>query len=121
MILASGCFSPLSASYLTSSVCKTNEAFYFNVQPKGITVRENSRAFLECNTSTFCNIQFHWTLNDVIVANTTRRYQNGSNLVITRVNRSLDTGNFHCIATLITNGLARESQPAALSILCKFA
>ncbi|OUC48415.1 immunoglobulin domain protein [Trichinella nativa] len=99
--------------------CVEDESFYFNVQPKGITVREGSRAFLECNVSSDCNMQFHWVLNDEIVVNNTRRYQNGSNLVITRVNRSLDYGEFFCIATIATTGLAKQSQPASLAILCK--
>ncbi|KAL1233734.1 Inactive tyrosine-protein kinase [Trichinella spiralis] len=97
--------------------CVEDESFYFNVQPKGITVREGSRAFLECNVSSDCNMQFHWVLNDEIVVNNTRRYQNGSNLVITRVNRSLDYGEFFCIATIATTGLAKQSQPASLAIL----
>lgn len=99
--------------------CQNNDAFYFNVQPKGITVREGGRAFLECNVSSHCNIQFHWTLNEQILVNTTRRYQNGSNLVITRVNRTLDGAEFHCIATLTTTLLSKQSQPAVLSIQCK--
>ncbi|KFD50891.1 hypothetical protein M513_08204 [Trichuris suis] len=105
------------SSMVASGPCHVDEAFYFNVQPKGITVREGSRAFLECNVSSGCNVQFHWVLSDAIVVNTTRRYQNGSNLVITRVNRSLDSGEFYCIATISTTGLAKQSQPASLAIL----
>lgn len=100
--------------------CQPNEGFWFNKQPASIGVREGGRAFLECNVSNHCNIQFHWTLNDEIISNTTRRYQNGSNLVITRVNRTLDNGIFHCIATIATTGLARQSTPATLSIWCKY-
>lgn len=103
-----------------SRPCQSNDAFYFNVQPKGISVREGGRAFLECNVSNHCNIQFHWTLNEQTIINTTRRYQNGSNLVITRVNRTLDGAEFHCIATLATTTvLSKQSQPAVLSIQCK--
>ncbi|KRX59857.1 Inactive tyrosine-protein kinase 7, partial [Trichinella sp. T9] len=96
--------------------CVEDESFYFNVQPKGITVREGSRAFLECNVSSDCNMQFHWVLNDEIVVNNTRRYQNGSNLVITRVNRSLDYGEFFCIATIATTGLAKQRLKENVSV-----
>jgi hypothetical protein len=60
-----------------------------------------------------------WTLNNRQIANTTRRYQSGSNLVITSVNRTLDRGDLHCIATYLRTGIAKESQPAQLSILCE--
>ncbi len=97
--------------------CQENEAYYFNMQPKSITVAEGGRAFLECNVSNRCSVQFRWSLDRKTVQNTTRRYQNGSNLVISRVNRTLDGGEFHCVTTL--RGISRESSPAVLYILCK--
>ena len=39
--------------------CDNSDAFYFNVQPKGITVGESGRAFLECNVSNRCDVAFH--------------------------------------------------------------
>ncbi|KRY17455.1 Inactive tyrosine-protein kinase 7, partial [Trichinella patagoniensis] len=113
--LVTVCIGMLGVSSARGS-CVEDESFYFNVQPKGITVREGSRAFLECSVSSDCNMQFHWVLNDEIVVNNTRRYQNGSNLVITRVNRSLDYGEFFCIATIATTGLAKQRLKENVSV-----
>uniref|UniRef100_A0A915L5W7 Ig-like domain-containing protein n=1 Tax=Romanomermis culicivorax TaxID=13658 RepID=A0A915L5W7_ROMCU len=101
--------------------CKNDNSFYFNTNPKSIVVREGSRAFLECNVSNLCNVQFHWTIGGDLVANTSRRYQNSSNLIITRVNKSLDSDEFHCIATVASSGFSQQSEGATLSIQCKIA
>lgn len=79
-------------------------------------MREGASAFLECNVSNLCMVQFHWTINEDPVLNTSRRYQNGSNLIITKVNKTLDSGEFRCIATVASTGNSRESSGASLSI-----
>ena len=124
----------------TGRGCTNSDAFYFSVQPKDVSIREGGRAYLECSVSNRCNIKFLWSLDEAVLQNTTRRsllscrtqlchclhnctssrYQNGSNLIITRVNRTLDAGVFKCLATYTATGAARESTQAQLSILCTF-
>jgi PTK7 protein tyrosine kinase 7 len=61
---------------------------------------------------------YYWELNGSKIANTTRRYQQGSNLHITRVDRERDSGQFTCIAEDSTSSLAGSitSSGASLNI-----
>jgi hypothetical protein len=65
---------------------------------------------------------YYWELNGSKIANTTRRYQQGSNLHITRVDRERDSGQFTCIAEDSTSSLAGSitSSGASLNIQCEY-
>uniref|UniRef100_T1JFK3 Ig-like domain-containing protein n=1 Tax=Strigamia maritima TaxID=126957 RepID=T1JFK3_STRMM len=93
--------------------------FYFNVQPKDASVISGQSTILECNVSNTKQIIFYWTLNGDTVANTTRRYQDGSNLRITRVNREKDLGEFKCIAMNSSTGFSLFSSGASLNVMCE--
>lgn len=54
------------------------------------------------------------------IANTTRRFQRGSDLYITRADRERDSGHFTCIAQDINTGLSITSSAASLNVQCKF-
>ncbi|RZC36065.1 hypothetical protein BDFB_008866, partial [Asbolus verrucosus] len=55
------------------------------------------------------------------IANTTRRYQQGSNLHITRADRERDSGQFTCIADDSTpSGSSITSSGASLNIQCEY-
>lgn len=53
------------------------------------------------------------------IDNTTRRYQRGSNLHFTRVDKEKDAGQFTCIAQ-DSHGLSITSSEASLNIQCKY-
>ncbi|XP_076311733.1 inactive tyrosine-protein kinase 7-like isoform X1 [Tachypleus tridentatus] len=92
------------------------DSFYFNPHPKSRTVFSGQSVTLNCNVSNTQHIVFYWTLDNNPVTNGTRRFQKGSNLHITRVDRHKDTGEFKCIATNVTTGISLASQGAQLDI-----
>lgn len=97
--------------------------FYFRkwpVSPQGI-IRTGQTVELECRVSAEDRISISWTLNNQLLFNSSRRYQNGQtgDLVIRRADHRLDSGSFACTATNISSGFSIASQPATLMIQCK--
>lgn len=107
--------------YIFSDVYIANgqDTFYFNLKPTDQAVIEGTELTLLCGVSNPRHIQFHWIHNSKPVTNTSRRFQDGSNLKILRVTREEDTGPFQCIATNVTTGFSLQSGEAALDIQCK--
>lgn len=93
------------------------DSFYFSPQPADVRVRKGESATLRCGVSSGDRVVFHWTLDGEPVRNTTRRFQQGSDLRLTRVDPSLDMGEFRCIATNSSSGFSLASQGAQLNIL----
>ncbi|KAK8786259.1 hypothetical protein V5799_023966 [Amblyomma americanum] len=93
------------------------DSFYFSPQPADVRVRKGESATLRCGVSSGDRVVFHWTLDGEPVRNTTRRFQQGSDLRLTRVDPSLDMGEFRCIATNTSSGFSLASQGAQLNIL----
>ncbi|XP_067131155.1 inactive tyrosine-protein kinase 7-like [Centruroides vittatus] len=92
------------------------DTFYFSPQPRDLEVIKGHSATLECGVSNNKHITFYWMLEDEKVQNTTRRFQQGSNLHITRVDPQHDLGEFKCIATNISTGISLVSQAAQINI-----
>lgn len=99
---------------------KQQDNFYFDPAPINQDVREGGSVTLRCDVSNRRHIAFYWALNDKPLANTSRRYQEDSDLRILRVNRDQDGGSFRCIATNVTTGVSIRSTQAILNILCKY-
>lgn len=93
------------------------DTFYFSPQPADVRVRQGESATLRCGVSKSDRISFYWTLGGEAVRNTTRRFQQGSDLRVTRVDPSLDLGEFKCIATNASTGYSLASQGAQLNVL----
>ncbi|GFS70215.1 inactive tyrosine-protein kinase 7 [Nephila pilipes] len=93
------------------------DSYYFQPHPQDKDVRKGQTVTLECGVSNSKHVVFYWTLNGDPVSNTSRRYQEGSNLHITRVDPTKDIGEFKCIATNVTTGISLASQGAQLNIL----
>ncbi|XP_076365318.1 inactive tyrosine-protein kinase 7-like isoform X1 [Tachypleus tridentatus] len=89
---------------------------FFTVQPEDQTAVSGEPVTLNCNISTDQNLVVHWTLNDSPVENSTRRFQESTNLHITRVDRVQDLGDFRCVATDIVNGTSVRSRPAQIDV-----
>ena len=98
---------------------RQQDNFYFDPSPLGGEVVEGDQTRLRCDVSNRKHIAFYWTLDDRKVANTSRCFQEDSDLRIMRVDRELDSGSFRCIATNVTTGMSLRSIEARLSILCK--
>lgn len=113
---------PESSFYVvTPAVTKTKQqdSFYFDPSPINQDVVDGGEALLRCDVSNRRQITFYWTINGRQLANTSRRYQDDSNLRIVRVDRSQDAGSFRCIATNVTTGIALRSTEAKLNISCE--
>ena len=83
-------------------------------------VREGGSVDLECMVSNTSFIRFYWQLDGETVDNSSRRFQRGSDLHITRVDRRLDGGHFTCIAMNVTTGFSLTSLAASLNIQCEY-
>lgn len=99
---------------------KQQDSFYFDPAPVGQDVVEGEEARLRCDTSNRRMIAFYWTLNGRALANTSRRFQEGSDLRVLRVDRAQDAGSLRCIATNVSTGIALRSTEAKLNILCEW-
>ena len=111
---------------MTARVCTvltrlgcSQDSFYFDPAPVSQVVVEEEDLRLRCDVSSRQYITFYWTLNDRTLANTSRRYQDGSDLRILSVNRTLDAGSFRCVAVNVSTGIAVRSGQAQLTIYCK--
>jgi hypothetical protein len=100
--------------------CGAQETFYFSRNPHNVDVVAGSSVTLECEVSNEVDITYYWQLNGVRLVNTTRRYQRGSHLHITRADRIRDFGEFTCIAMNVSNGFSLASVAASLNILCEY-
>ncbi|XP_074645987.1 inactive tyrosine-protein kinase 7-like [Tubulanus polymorphus] len=105
----------VAAVFVLDIRCQDN--FYFSVKPISADIAEGGKVILRCDVSNRRHIRFHWTLDDVQIDSTSRRFQSGSNLHIARVNREEDFGAFRCIATNVTTGYSLKSTEAILNIL----
>ncbi|XP_037080569.1 inactive tyrosine-protein kinase 7-like [Pollicipes pollicipes] len=90
--------------------------FYFSRHPQNLAVREGASVDLECMVSNTSFIRFYWQLDGETVLNSSRRFQRGSDLHITRVDRRRDAGHFTCIAMNVTTGFSLTSLAASLTI-----
>jgi len=95
------------------------DMFYFDPPPLSQDAVEGETLKLRCDVSNRTMISFYWTVNGKQLANTSRRYQEGSDLRFTRVDRVQDSGSLRCIATNLLTGIALRSIEAKLNILCK--
>ena len=99
---------------------RQQDNFYFDPAPIDRDVVEGDEIRLRCDVSSRRHIEFYWTQSDRQVDNTSRRFQEDSDLRITRVDRRHDSGPFRCIATNVTTGVSLQSTTARLNILCKY-
>lgn len=100
-------------------IVKQQDSFYFDPAPVNQDVTEGEDVRLRCDVSNRKLISFYWTLNSRQLTNTSRRFQEGSDLRILWVDRVLDNGSLRCIATNMSTGIALRSNEARLNIFCK--
>ncbi|CAG9864509.1 unnamed protein product [Phyllotreta striolata] len=88
---------------------------YFVKTPKDVDVILGRPVNLPCEVTPDDGVSYYWELNGSKLANTTRRYQQGGDLRITRVDRERDAGQFTCIAVDEAR-TAITSSPATINI-----
>ena len=96
------------------------DTFYFSVMPQHQDVVEGTETRIRCDVSDRRHVFFQWTEDGRPVRNTSRRFQEDSNLRILRVLRSEDSGLFQCTATNATTRFSLQSNEAKLNIQCKY-
>ena len=99
---------------------RQQDNFYFDPAPINQDVIEGKQSRLRCDVSNRKHIKFYWSLNNKQLSNTSRRFQDDSDLRILRVNQEEDSGSYRCIATNVTTGVSLRSTEAQLNILCKY-
>lgn len=109
-----------SCNCLSATITKQQDSFYFDPAPINQDVLEGESVRLRCDVSNRRMIYFYWTLNNRQLANTSRRFQENSDLRILWVDRAQDGGSLRCIATNTSTGIALRSAEARLNILCEF-
>ncbi|XP_059479817.1 inactive tyrosine-protein kinase 7-like [Neocloeon triangulifer] len=103
---------------ITGCVLGQEDRFYFSINPEPVTSVVSGRPVtLRCKASAEAGLAYYWQLNNRPLTNTTRRFQKGPDLHITRVDRERDAGEFTCIASNNTSGFSLTSQSATLNIL----
>lgn len=99
---------------------RQQDNFYFDPSPQDQEVIQGHETRLRCDVSSRKHIRFYWTVNDRPLQNTSRRFQEDSDLRILRVDRAEDSGYFQCIATNMSTGVSLKSRGASLTIFCKY-
>ncbi|KAK2187586.1 hypothetical protein NP493_161g04000 [Ridgeia piscesae] len=109
------------AHFVAVTKTRQQDNFYFDPAPRNQDVVEGGKVILRCDVSNRRHITFYWTLgsDDKRLPNTSRRFQEDSDLHIVRVSRQEDAGSFRCVATNVTTGVSRISTEAQLNILCE--
>lgn len=82
-------------------------------------VDQERRVTLECAVSDARQIGFRWSMNGISLHNSSRRYQIGSNLYFSRIERDEDAGEYSCVATNFSSGHSKTSAPMSMSVICK--
>uniref|UniRef100_A0A7N6AV26 Protein tyrosine kinase 7 (inactive) n=1 Tax=Anabas testudineus TaxID=64144 RepID=A0A7N6AV26_ANATE len=88
----------------------------FTKEPKSQDALHGRSAMLRCEVSDPVDISYSWLHNGQPLENSERRFQEGSNLKFTAVDRLLDAGNFECVAQNRVTGDMLHSTNASFNI-----
>ncbi|XP_046484566.1 inactive tyrosine-protein kinase 7 [Neodiprion pinetum] len=90
----------------------------FSVSPGDHSAAEGTPVRLRCEVDPGSgnDVVYSWSLEGKDLSPSPRRHQDGGDLVITRVDRTSDSGSFVCKATHRLTGLFIESSPATISV-----
>lgn len=93
-------------------------SFYFTKEPKPQDALHGRSAMLRCEVNDPQGVSYAWTQNGEPVTNSERRFLDGGNLKFTAIDRTLDSGNFQCIAS--KNSTGEEERTAETSFNIKW-
>uniref|UniRef100_A0A673CGX5 Inactive tyrosine-protein kinase 7 n=1 Tax=Sphaeramia orbicularis TaxID=375764 RepID=A0A673CGX5_9TELE len=91
-------------------------AIQFTKEPKSQDALHGRSAMLRCEVSDPADIHYSWFHDGRPLENDDRRFQEGSNLKFTAVDRQLDAGNFECVAQNTASGEVLRSTNASFNI-----
>lgn len=93
-------------------------SFYFTKEPKSQDALHGRSAMLRCEVNDPQGVSYSWIQNGEPVTNSERRFLDGGNLKFTAIDRTLDSGNFQCIAS--KNSTGEEERTAETSFNIKW-
>uniref|UniRef100_A0A672LGZ6 Protein tyrosine kinase 7 (inactive) n=1 Tax=Sinocyclocheilus grahami TaxID=75366 RepID=A0A672LGZ6_SINGR len=88
----------------------------FSEEPQSQDALHGRSAILRCELSGPEDMRFWWTQDGRRVQDSNRRFQEGSNLKFTAVDRHADTGSFQCVASSSSTGETVTSANASINI-----
>uniref|UniRef100_A0A672P3U9 Inactive tyrosine-protein kinase 7 n=1 Tax=Sinocyclocheilus grahami TaxID=75366 RepID=A0A672P3U9_SINGR len=88
----------------------------FSEEPQSQDALHGRSAILRCELSGPVDMRFWWTQDGRHVDDSDRRFQEGSNLKFTAVDRHADTGSFQCVASSSSTGETVSSASASFNI-----
>ncbi|XP_026133517.1 inactive tyrosine-protein kinase 7 [Carassius auratus] len=88
----------------------------FSEEPQSQDALHGRSAILRCELSGPEDMRFWWTQDGRRVQDSNRRFQEGSNLKFTAVDRHTDTGSFQCVASSSSTGDTLTSASASFNI-----
>lgn len=91
----------------------------FTKEPKSQDALHGRSAIMRCEVSNPANITYKWYDDDKPLTDDERRFQEGSNLKFTSVDRRLDAGSFECVVQNSYTGEMLRSTKASFNIKCK--
>ncbi|XP_029926803.1 inactive tyrosine-protein kinase 7 [Myripristis murdjan] len=91
-------------------------AIQFTKEPKSQDALHGRSAMLRCEVSDPAGVRYGWLHDGQTLENNERRFQEGSNLKFTAVDRKLDAGNFECVAHNAATGESLHSTNASFNI-----
>ncbi|XP_028845977.1 inactive tyrosine-protein kinase 7 isoform X1 [Denticeps clupeoides] len=107
----------LSVGVLLGAVlCIQASAIYFSKEPTPQDALNGRSAMMSCEVNIPTNVVYSWLRNGEPVHNTERRFQEGSDLKFTAIDRHLDTGMFQCVASNTVTGETARSVNASFNI-----
>ncbi|KAI1894650.1 hypothetical protein AGOR_G00117940 [Albula goreensis] len=95
--------------------CVQAASLYFTKEPKSQDALHGRSAMLRCEVSDPAGVTYSWLHDGETVSDSERRFQEGSNLKFSAVDRVLDAGNFQCVAST-ANGEEAHSSNASFNI-----
>ncbi|KAJ8361439.1 hypothetical protein SKAU_G00179640 [Synaphobranchus kaupii] len=94
---------------LVKGLCVQAASLYFTKEPKSQDALHGRSAMLRCEVSEPAGVTYSWLHDGEAVRDSDRRFQEGSNLKFTAVDRQHDGGNFQCVASTASGKEARSS------------
>uniref|UniRef100_A0A672J3G8 Inactive tyrosine-protein kinase 7 n=1 Tax=Salarias fasciatus TaxID=181472 RepID=A0A672J3G8_SALFA len=91
-------------------------AIQFTKEPKSQDALHGRSAMLRCEVSDPADIVYSWLHDGRPLQDSESRFQEGSNLKFTAVDRQLDAGSFECVARNTVTGEERHSTNASFNI-----
>uniref|UniRef100_A0A8C1YLK1 Inactive tyrosine-protein kinase 7 n=1 Tax=Cyprinus carpio TaxID=7962 RepID=A0A8C1YLK1_CYPCA len=91
-------------------------SLHFSEEPQSQDALHGRSAILRCELSGPEDMRFWWTQDGRRVQDSNRRFQEGSNLKFTAVDRHADTGSFQCVASSSSTGETLTSANASINI-----